>query len=153
MLQAGDLAPGFTLFDLEGQKHSLGALLENGPVLLAIYKISCPVCQLTMPFLERLASGALQIVSISQDEDGATIKFMNKFGLTMMTLLDREEDGYPVSNAFAITHVPSLFLIETDGTISRAVSGFSKSDIEAIAARANAVPFTAQDHVPEWKAG
>jgi peroxiredoxin len=153
MREAGDLAPAFTLFDLEGRKHSLGAILENGPVLLAIYKISCPVCQLTMPFLDRVAHGALQVVAISQDEGRATIKFMQKFDLTMPTLLDREEDGYPVSNAFGITHVPSMFVIETDGTISRAVSGFSKSDIEAIGARANAVPFTAQDHVPEWKAG
>src|SRR5579871_5147022 len=143
MLSAGNLAPAFTLSDLTGTKQSLGALLENGPVLLVIYKISCPVCQLTMPYLERLTGGGLQIVAISQDDDSPTMKFIEKYRLTIPTLLDREEDGYPVSNALGITHVPSLFLIETDGTISRAVSGFSKADIEAIGARANVVPFQA----------
>ena len=157
MLSAGDLAPAFTLSDLDGAKHSLGALLENGPVLLVIYKISCPVCQLTMPFLERLHAaampGSLQFIAISQDEDRSTQKFIERYRTTMLTLLDREEDGYPVSNAFGITHVPSLFLIEMDGMISRAVSGFSKSDIEEIGERVNVVPFQGSDHVPAWKAG
>ncbi len=153
MLPAGSKAPGFTLQDLDGSRHSLSELLAGGPVLLALYKISCPVCQMTMPFLERIARGSLQIVAISQDDASATRRFQSRFGVFMPTLLDREEDGYPVSNAFGITHVPSLFLVETDGTVSMASEGFVKNDLEAIATRAGMPIFRADESVPAWKAG
>jgi peroxiredoxin len=108
---------------------------------------------LTLPFLERLASGSLQIVAISQDDASSTRRFQSRFGISMLTLLDREEEGYPVSNAFGITHVPSLFLVETDGTISSTCEGFVRSDLEAIGARAGIPPFRRDETVPSWKAG
>ena len=159
MLSAGAKAPGFTLTDISGKKHTLGEILERGPVLLVLYKISCPVCQLTMPYLERIAKsgeknrGTLQVIGVSQDDERGTQRFLKTHALTMPTLLDREEDGYRVSNAFGISHVPSLFLVETDGTISLARDGFVKRDLEAIGRRAGVEPFHAEDHVPEWKAG
>jgi peroxiredoxin len=153
LLSAGAKAPGFTLTDLSGEKHTLGDILKRGPVLIALYKISCPVCQSTLPYLERMVGGAVQVIGISQDDERGTHRFLKTHSLTMPTLLDREEDGYPVSNAFGITHVPSLFLIETDGTISLATNGFLKRDIETIGRRAGVEPFHAEDHVPEWKAG
>jgi peroxiredoxin len=153
MLTAGAQAPSFTLTDPAGHRHSLTQILERGAVLLAFYKISCPVCQLTMPYLQRLVNGSLQIVGISQDDERGTERFQMKLGLTMATLLDLEEDGYPASNAFGITHVPSLFLVETDRRISLASSGFNKHDLEAIARRAESRIFLPEDNVPEWKAG
>jgi hypothetical protein len=78
---------------------------------------------------------------------------MHRFGLTFRTLLDLSEANYPASNAYGITSVPTLFLIESDGIVSRSIAGFSKRDFEDIAARAAIPIFTAEDHVPEWKAG
>lgn len=153
MLSAGSKAPAFTLRDMDGAARSLAEMLSRGPVLLALYKISCPVCQMTLPFLDRMAHGGLQIVAISQDDAPATKRFQARFGVAMLTLLDRDEDAYPVSNAFGISHVPSLFLVETDGTISLAVEGFSKLDLEAIGVRAGIAPFHASEAVPAWKAG
>jgi peroxiredoxin len=159
VLSVGAKAPGFTLTDLAGEKHTLGDILKHGPVLLALYKISCPVCQLTLPYLERIANpsqknpGSLQVIGLSQDDERGTHRFLKTYSLTMPTLLDREEDGYQTSNAFGITHVPSLFLVETDGTISLASNGFLKRDIETIGRRAGVEPFHAEEHVPEWKAG
>lgn len=159
MLSAGAKAPGFALADLSGKKQTLDEILERGPVLLALYKISCPTCQLTLPYLDRIANtpeknpGSLQVIGISQDDGRGTQRFVKTYSLTMPMLLDREEDGYPVSNAFGIAHVPSLFLVETDGTISLATNGFVKRHLEAIGRRAGVQPFHAEDHVPEWKAG
>jgi peroxiredoxin len=153
MLSSGSRAPQFTLIDLAGVPHSLAQTLARGPVLLAFCKISCPVCQLTLPFLERMAAGKLQIVAISQDDAAGTRRFQAKFDVTLLTLLDREEEGYPVSNAFGITHVPSLFLVEPDSTISFASEGFVKSDLESIGARAGVPPFRQNETVPAWKAG
>lgn len=153
MLAAGDHAPSFTLQTADGSSHSLASMIEQGPVLLAIFKISCPVCQLAMPFLQRMAAGRLPIVGISQDGPIGTARFNQAYAPTLTTLLDREEDNYAVSNAFGITHVPSLFLVEADGAISLAFNGFSKSDLETVGQRAGIAPFTADDNVPQWKAG
>ncbi len=51
---AGNIAPGFSLKALDNKQYSLNTLLERGPVVAAFFKISCPVCQFTFPFLERL---------------------------------------------------------------------------------------------------
>jgi peroxiredoxin len=153
MLSPASKAPQFTLHDLNGAPHSLTTLLSTGPVLLVLYKISCPVCQLTLPFLDRIADGKLQIIAISQDDPSSTRRFQTKFGVSLPTLRDREEEGYPVSNAFGITHVPSLFLIEPDGAISLTSEGFIKSDLESIGARAGVQPFLQDETVPAWKAG
>jgi len=158
MLGAGDKAPSFSLPEASGHLSSLSELLARGPTLLALYKISCPVSQMTLPFLERIAQGrkpadALQVVAISQDDESATRHFCEKYKLTFPHLFDREEDGFKVSNAFGITNVPSLFLVETDGTISTASMGFVKRDLEAIGNRAGVEVFRAGEKVPEWKAG
>jgi peroxiredoxin len=134
----------------------LPELLRNGPVVLAFFKVSCPVCQLAFPFLERLhAAGhtGLQFVGVSQDEAPVTKQFLERCGVTFPVLYDRESAGYPASNAFRITHVPTVFVVEVDGSISHSWSGFSKADFEKLALRAGAVVFRAGEDVPSWKAG
>jgi peroxiredoxin len=154
MLEAGARAPSFRLKGLDGAAVSLDEILAKGPALLAFYKISCPVCQLTFPYLERLAAGSpIQIIGISQDDVAATEGFNQRFGVTFPTLLDQAKDSYPASNAFGITNVPTLFLVEPDGQIASAFSGFSKRDLEALGERASVKPFRAGENVPEWKAG
>jgi len=154
LVAAGAKAPAFRLTGLDGSRKTLEQILAGGPALLAFYKISCPVCQLTAPYLERLAAnGAVQVIGISQDDAGATRGFMERFGVTFPTLLDLSSEDYPASNAYGITSVPSLFLLERDGAITRSFSGFSKCDFEEIGARVGVSPFSPEDHVPEWKAG
>jgi peroxiredoxin len=151
---SGAIAPGFRLTGLDGPTRTLDDILAGGPALLAFFKISCPVCQLTAPYLERLAANnAIQVIGISQDDASATRGFRQRFGVTFPTLLDLSSEEYPASNAYGITSVPSLFLLERDGTILRSFSGFSKRDFEEIGTRAGVSPFGPDDHVPEWKAG
>jgi peroxiredoxin len=154
MLEAGVRAPSFELKSLDGEKRSLEDLLAKGPALLAFYKVSCPVCQFAFPYLERLAAGSsIQIIGISQDDDSATKGFNQRFGVTFPTLLDQSRENYPASNAYGISSVPSLFLVEGDGRITQSFSGFSKRDLEAVGERAGVQPFQPEDNVPEWKAG
>jgi peroxiredoxin len=150
----GEPAPAFELQKLRGGKQSLAEVLKSGPALLAFYKISCPVCQFTAPFLERLsAGGKMQIIGVSQDDAGSTDSFNQKFGVTFPTLLDQAKEGYPASNAYGISSVPTLFLVEADGSVSKSFSGFSKSDLEELGERAGAAPFHDGENVPVWKAG
>jgi peroxiredoxin len=100
---AGNIAPGFSLKALDNKEYSLNTLRERGPVVTAFFKISCPVCQFTFPFLERLykryRDNDVTFLGISQDDTRATKDFTAEYGLTFPMLLD--EKGYPVSNATA----------------------------------------------------
>jgi peroxiredoxin len=160
-LRAGHRAPDFALArlekgDVQGTAH-LGKLLADGPVLLAFFKSTCPVCQMTLPFLERIhrgrAPGSLEIYGVSQDDQETTEEFAGEFGISFPMLLDTEESGYPASNAYGISHVPSLFLVERDGTIAWSLEGFNKREFLAVASQAGVNPFRPGENVPEWKAG
>src|SRR6266446_11008545 len=68
---AGQATPGFSLSGLDGKSYSLDALRQKGPVVAAFFKISCPVCQFTFPFLQRLyqryGDDGVTFLGISQD--------------------------------------------------------------------------------------
>jgi peroxiredoxin len=159
---AGNAAPAFTLKSLDGKDFALNKLLEAGPVVAAFFKVSCPVCQFTFPFLERLhqryAGDGVTIVGISQDDPRATKDFARQYAATFPMLLDGK--GYPVSNAYGLTMVPTIFLFDTDGTVRVSSMGFAKADLESIAAalaerkKIKAVAlFRTEESVPASKPG
>jgi peroxiredoxin len=135
---AGNIAPGFSLTALDNKEYSLNTLMERGPVVAAFFKISCPVCQFTFPFLERLykryGGDGVAFLGISQDDAKSTAKFVQEYGTTFPMALD-DPNGYMVSNAYGLTNVPTIFLIDTDGTIRVSCTGFDKKDLETIAAK------------------
>jgi peroxiredoxin len=154
LLDAGSLVPDVRLKLLSGGEIALREIAARGPALLAFFKISCPVCQLTFPFLERLHStGTLTIYGISQNDARDTREFNEDFGIAFPTLLDDEDRGFRASNAFGISSVPTLFLIASDGSISRVIEGWRKKEMEFLATEAGAPVFRQGDNVPEWKAG
>src|SRR5215470_1601540 len=68
LVQAGTVAPEFHLPKLDGGEISLEEIAGDRPVLFAFYKVTCPVCQLTFPYLERLsASDKLSVYGICQN--------------------------------------------------------------------------------------
>jgi hypothetical protein len=105
-----------------------------------------------LPFLERLRGGSVQVVNISQDDAEATAEFDSEFG-TRTENLDNEDSNFALSNAFGITHVPSLFLVEADGAVGWSSTGFFKRDLEELAARAGKSIFRPGEKVPEAKSG
>jgi peroxiredoxin len=133
---AGQTAPHFSLKSIDGKELSLNALLKRGPVLAAFFKVSCPVCQFTFPFLERLhkrfGKDEVPFLGISQDNARDSKEFADEYGVTFPILLDAA--GYPVSNAYGLTNVPTIFLIDTDGAVKLTCGGFNKKDLEALAA-------------------
>jgi len=155
-LVAGQRAPDFRLAGLDNGEHTLVELLKTGPVFLAFFKVSCPTCQYTLPFLERIyrgGDGATRMFIVSQDDAEATREFNQEFRLTMPSLLDSARNGYPASNAYGLSHVPSMFLIQPDGTISWSLVGFHKKELEALGRKLGAAPFRDGEQVPEMKSG
>lgn len=126
----------------------------GSPFLLVFFKTTCPTCQLALPFLDRLEGGELPVIAVSQDSPQATAEFQRAHGGgKVRTEFDRAEEHYPLSNAFGISRVPSLFLVEADGNISLAESGFQKTTFETLGQRAGVPIFKAEENVPSWKAG
>jgi peroxiredoxin len=154
LLSAGARAPEFRLELLSGGETTLAEILTGGSALLAFFKVSCPVCQMTFPFLERIhAAGAVRIFGVSQNEPADTREFNQEFGVTFPTLLDSEDSGFPASNNYGISSVPTMFLVEPEGRIANVIEGWRKKDIEGLAAPAAASLFRPGEYVPEWKAG
>ncbi len=157
MLERGDVAASFVLTDLDQKPHSPEELPRGGPVLLVFFKILCPTCQFTLPFLERLhqaeSEGSPRVFAISQDKRSPTLEFNQEFGITIPTLLDQASDGYPASNAYGITAVPSLFLVGADGKIEWAGDGFHRAELESLARKFGISLFSPGEPVPEMRPG
>jgi peroxiredoxin len=134
-LTVGSKAPEFELKALDGKRFLLREELTKGPVVLAFFKVSCPTCQYAFPFLERLERAyghkGVQIVGVSQNDPKQTAAFIKEFGVTFPVLLD-ETDHYPVSNAYGLTNVPSIFWIAQDGSIEVSSVAWVKADFELL---------------------
>jgi peroxiredoxin len=134
-LTAGLRAPDFTLPTVDGRQMSSQDALKKGPVLLAFFKVSCPVCQYAFPFLERMYQankGAnVSLIGVSQDNAHDTQMFMKEFGITFPVALD-DPANYAVSNAYGLTTVPTLFYIDPSGEIEVSSVSWSKAEVEAI---------------------
>ena len=79
--------------------------------------------------------------------------------LTFPLLLD-DTSSYPVSNAYGLTNVPTLFWIAPDGEIEVSSIGWVKSDFETINRKlaetgkvAPAALFRPDEEVRDFKAG
>jgi len=135
-VQAGNAAPVFALAGVDGQQHSLTDALKKGPVLAAFFKVSCPVCQLAFPFLERMyesyGDGKVSFWGVSQDNVTDTKEFLDEYGVKFPALIDA--DGYKVTKQYGLTNVPSIFLIQPDGKVQTASVGFARKDLETMAA-------------------
>jgi peroxiredoxin len=164
-LEAGKTAPPFALGATDGQKRSLTEALSRGPLLAAFFKISCPTCQYTFPFIERLyqqlrSAGApdVQIWGIVQDSASLGRRFAQEYGVTFPILVD--DEPYETSREYGLNYVPTLFLINPDARVEITCDGFAKADLIAIhtwlashfAVKPPAL-FRPADGVPEFKPG
>lgn len=160
-IHRGDRIRDFALPTSAGSRLALQQMLPKGPVILAFYKVSCPVCQLALPFLERMYlhyGDELGVLGISQDDREATLDFCRDFGLTFPALLD--ERGYPVSNAFGLTNVPTIYLLTAEAVVESYCVGFDKAVLEEmnrrVAERLGATPaevFRPGELVPDFQPG
>lgn len=165
-INTGIAAPDFELPSIEGKPFSLKDALSRGPVLAAFFKVSCPTCQYTFPFIERLhqlaGNGSVQIWGISQDSREETEEFCNTYGISFPVLLD--ENSYTASNDYGLHFVPTLFLIGNDGEIQLMSEGFCKADLLELQSKlklgngsgpngSGEELFKAGENVPEFRPG
>ncbi len=146
------MAPAFRLEDFDGKAHSLEELRQGDMLLLVFYHSECPTCRMAMPFIGNLAravqSERMKIWGVSQDGKNESARFARASGLEMPILVDA--DPYPVSQAYGLTNVPTLFLIDSTHTVLDQCVGFTKDDFIRIA---QAVARNADKPAPDIFAG
>ncbi len=161
-LTPGKIAPTFQLATTTGKALSLREALGKGPVLVAFFKASCPTCQYTFPYLERihqqLREHGVQVWGVAQDSAQEATRFAKTYGLTFPILID--DHPYKTSRDYALQYVPSLFLVKSDSRIEISSEGFCKADLLAIqkslAQSLSAKPpalFLPSEKIPEYKPG
>ncbi len=154
-LDTGKIAPDFTLNTADSKQVSLRAMLDRGPVVLAFFKVSCPVCQFAFPYYERVARAhgddGVTFLGICQNTASDAKAFAREYGVTFPIALDNDTNGYEVSNAYGITNVPTLFYIAPSGEIEVSAVGWSKGDLNKVNAQLST---RLQQSAPAiWKVG
>lgn len=127
-------APAFTLQDLNGKSVSL-ADLRGKVVILDFWATWCPPCVKEIPHFvelhEQYKDKGVEIVGISLDQAGPSVvkAFVQKFQIKYPIMMT---DG-KVDKAFGgITSIPTTFLIDSAGNISKKYVGYnSKAVFEA----------------------
>jgi peroxiredoxin len=121
MLDMNQIAPNFSNFyETAGARNSV----------LIFYKFSCGTSRFTFPFLQTIYDAyrdSIYFTAIAQDNAEQTAKFRGELQITIPILLD--EAPYPVSRAYGIHTVPSIFLVDSEHKIRFSSYGFVKQDI------------------------
>jgi len=103
-INAGDIAPDFTLPDAGGGKVTLSELLRNGPVVLSFYRGGwCPYCNLELRALQNalpaLAERGASLVAVSPQSPDESLSTQEKNELAFPVLSDV---GSAVGQAYGV---------------------------------------------------
>ena len=162
-LPNGIQAPEFGLTSTAGESFILSKVLKRGPAVLAFFKVSCPTCQYAFPYIERLwqthKTEPMSVIGISQDSKADTQRFMQQYGATFPVVVDAP--AYIASNAYKLTNVPTIYLVDRAGDIQVSSVGWARSEFEEInlklsmmdAAKQQYPIFKPGENVVEFKAG
>jgi thioredoxin-dependent peroxiredoxin len=135
-LQAGDLAPDFTLPDADGNKVSLSSLRGQRVVMYFYPAAMTPGCTTqACDFRDSLASlsaAGLAVLGISPDGPAKLAKFRDKEGLNFPLLSDSDHAVLEAYGAYgekmmygktSIGVIRSTFVVGPDGKIEHAYYG------------------------------
>jgi thiol-disulfide isomerase/thioredoxin len=151
VIEPGASAPSIDLPDAE-TGESIADPWRDGPVVLAFFKTTCPVCQMAAPKVQALADAGVRVVAVGEDPPPAIRSYADEYGQKVLTLT--EAPPYPASDAFDIDTVPTLFLVDEHGTIQDAVASWDRDGWNRVAAAAGAPPVSDEnDGLPPFRPG
>jgi AhpC/TSA family protein len=147
-LDVGDVAPAVP-----------GVAFGEGPVGLFFYKVTCPTCRLAAPKMqafERAFPG--RVIGVGQDPERELARFSSDHAMEIRTIEDAPP--YPLSNAFAVVSVPTLYLVGKDGRLLESVGAWDRSGFNRVARRIAELTgdepvevSTPADGLPDFKPG
>lgn len=124
-VQEGDIAPDFTLVDLEGRTHKLSDY-RGKTVLINFWATWCRSCIQEFPALERMyavfASDNFVVMAVNLDAAGKSVvePFIKRYPMNFTVLLDQENR---LTEAYGTTGVPETFLIDKNGIVVKKYIG------------------------------
>jgi thiol-disulfide isomerase/thioredoxin len=119
--------------------------------LVVFFETDCPTCQLALPYLNALAADPTPVIGISQDGERATNEFVRQMGIQYAVHLDQ---GLVLSRAYDPQSVPTFFLLDESGAVTKTLVGFDKAGLNELAATLGHSPIApAHDGAPAWKPG
>ena len=122
--KVGDKAPAFKLTSLAGPEVTLDSL-KGKVVLLDFWATWCGPCKQIMPVIQKLSEEfkdkgvAIFGVNTWEKKDGAAKSYMESKKYTYGCLLAGED----LAKTYGITGIPTLIIINKDGTIAKAEVG------------------------------
>lgn len=132
---AGTPAPALTAPRLDGAPFDLAA--QRGKLVLIDFWASwCEPCRRELPALEALhrehASAGLVVVGVSVDEQQADAEaFLRQVQLSFPVVFDADR---AIGRAWSPPKMPSVYLIERDGTIARVFAGEAPGQLDELRA-------------------
>jgi len=160
-LDAGKFLPACSAREEDGEAVPLARLAAGGPVLLFVYKADCPATAVAGPVLPRFAQlDGLGLVAVSQDDALETSGFAQACGWEGTVRVLRDPEPWRASDAMGARVTPTWVLLERGGRIAAAAEGWSRDDVNGLAATAagllgQAVPVISAEGgaEPPWRPG
>ncbi|MEG3638017.1 TlpA family protein disulfide reductase [Magnetococcus sp. PR-3] len=124
-LKNGDLAPPFTLQNLENEPLYFPSDLKGQSVVLRFWADWCPYCRTEMQQIDTmrqdLTQKGLSILAINVGQDQQTAAtFLQDIGVGLGSLLDTEGE---VATQYRVLGLPTTFFIGRDGRIRSKIVG------------------------------
>lgn len=121
-LRVGDVAPSVEIIER-----------PEGPYGLFFFKVTCPTCRLAAPTMRPFEEAfPRRVVGIGQDPQPLLDRFAEEHSMGIATVEDAPP--YPVSDAFAVESVPTLFLIADDDSVLETVGAWDRDGFDRVAA-------------------
>jgi peroxiredoxin len=123
-LEAGNLAPDFTLETLDGKTVRLSDY-RGKTILLNFWATWCPPCRSEMPDMQKFYEDEdVEILAVNLTQQEASMEdvksFVEEYGLTFPVLLDQ---NLQVATDYGIQVIPSSFMIDKNGIIQYTALG------------------------------
>ncbi len=128
-LEKNQLAPDFTLFNLEDEEVTLSDL-QGKRVVLNFWATWCPPCEAEMPHMQKYydkysEEDNVEIIGVNLTyERGEKIErveqFIQSYNIKFPILLELDKS---VASQYEILTIPSTFMIDTEGRIQKNIIG------------------------------
>jgi peroxiredoxin len=119
--------------------------------VVVIFETDCPTCQLALPYLNALKQDSIQVIGLSQDDERSTREFANQLKIAYPVEIDT---GLKISRAYDPHNVPTFYLLDENGQVTKTLVGFDKQGLNDLAAALGHAPIAPPDDgAPAWKPG
>ena len=128
LINAGDVAPDFTVEMLNSGKVTLSAL-QGKPTLLIFWATWCPPCRLELSKLQEHISDRygdkINVLPISRGEERAKVEeYISKMGYTFAVGLDGDQSIY---RKYPTNTIPRCFVIDAKGKVLYSGVGYDEA--------------------------